>query len=137
MKCKVGRHTVICAMLLSGPAAPAEVIKTCSWSDGFGLLFATISSSSGFASVAGRYAFMETLSCKNPPCLSEQRQTLLQAIVDEQRRVFDRATQSTILVGQGVFGGRIVSLEVTESTSNFKMTFPDGSQTTFTFGGCP
>jgi len=136
MNTKIARCTVICAMLLSGPAAPAEFTRTCTWSDGFGLLQATISSTAGFASVAGRFAYGEALFCKNPLCLSEQRQTLLQAIVDEQRRVFDRATQSSILLGQGVFGGRSVLLEVTELTNNFKMIFADGSQTMFAFGEC-
>jgi hypothetical protein len=136
MKNAIARCTVICAMLLSTTAAPAEFTRTCTWSDGFGLLQARISSSGGFASVAGRFTFLETAVCKNPPCLSEQRQTLLEALVDEQRRVFDRATQSSIFVGQGVFGGRSVSLEITESTSNFKMIFADGSQATFSFGGC-
>ena len=139
MNNKIARCTVICAMLLSGPAAPAEFTRTCTWSDGIGLLQATISSSSGFASVAGRFTLLEPAEpavCTNPTCLSENRHTLLEAIVDEQRPVFNRAIQSSIFLGQGVFGGRSVLLEITELTNNFKMIFADGSQTMFAFGEC-
>jgi hypothetical protein len=136
MHTKHARCMAICAMLFSTAAAPAEFTRTCTWSDGIGLLQATISSSSGFASVAGRFTFLESAVCTNPPCLSERRHTLLEAVVDEQRPIFNRATQSSIFLGQGVFGGRSVLLEITQSTNNLKMIFADGSQTMFAFGEC-